>query len=213
MAAIESATRVAAEAIGVSDEHGVLEHGRPVTFVLLDRNPLEDIGNVRSVKAVWKNGERFERSAYRAPAPEAEVRARQNVVSGPASAQQALDQWLAMWRRYDLDAVGDVFLQDPTLTLFTSDTEDRIEGFADVRSWHEAQGFVSGGFRPENELWLEDAMVAAFDGSAVVSATWRFGSRITPDQAATGPLTMTIIATASGYRIVNLSMPVRRAGG
>jgi imidazolonepropionase-like amidohydrolase len=213
MDAIGSATRVAAEAIGVSDKHGVLEHGRPVTFVLLDRNPLDDIGNLRSVKAVWKNGERFERSAYRAPAPEEEVRARQNVVLGPASAQQALDQWLAMWRRYDLDVVDDVFLQDPALTFFASDTEDLIEGFADVRSWHEAQGFVSGGFRPEDELWLEDALVAAFDGSAVVAATWRFGSRITPDQAATGPLTMTIVSTATGYRIVNLSMPVRRAGG
>lgn len=120
MAAIESATRVAAEAIGVSDKHGVLEHGRPVTFVLLDRNPLEDIGNVRSVKAVWKNGKRFERSAYLPPATEEEVRAQQTVVHGPESAQQALDQWLAMWRRYDLDAVGDVFLQDPALTLFAS---------------------------------------------------------------------------------------------
>lgn len=120
MAAIESATRVAAEAIGVSDKHGVLEHGRPVTFVLLDRNPLEDIGNVRSVKAVWKNGKRFERSAYLPPATEEEVRAQQTVVRGPESAQQALDQWLAMWRRYDLDAVGDVFLQDPALTLFAS---------------------------------------------------------------------------------------------
>lgn len=65
MSAIESATRVAAEAIGIEDTYGVLERGRPVTFVLLDRDPLQDIGNLRSVKAVWKNGERFDRSSYR----------------------------------------------------------------------------------------------------------------------------------------------------
>lgn len=215
MEAIEAATRVAAEALGISDRHGVLEHGRPVTFVLLDRDPLEDIGNLRSVRAVWKNGERFERSGYRASADD------QTETSGPrpagsggaASAQQALDRWLAMWRRYDLDAVGDVFLRDPALTFFGSDSEQVVEGFDDVLAWHEAQGFVSGGFQPDNELWLDDAIVSDYDDSAVVAATWSFGRRIAPDQAATGPLTMTIVRTESGFRIVHLTMSVRRAGG
>ena len=70
MAAIESATRIAAEALGINDTHGIVEAGRRVTFVLLDRNPLDDIGNLRSVRAVWKNGERFPRSAYRPRDPE-----------------------------------------------------------------------------------------------------------------------------------------------
>lgn len=212
MAAIESATRVAANAVGAGDRHGVLQHGRPVSFVLLDRNPLEDIGNLRSVKAVWKNGERFDRSAYRAPVSEEHATTASRVADGPASAQQALDRWLSMWRRYDLDAVSQVFLQDAALTLFASDSEELIEGFDDVLAWHESQGFVSGGFRPENELWLDDALVADFEESVVVSATWNFGSRITPDTAARGPLTMTIVRTDSGYRIVHLTMAVRRAG-
>ena len=59
--------RVAAEAIGASDRHGTLTHGRPVTFVLLSADPLEDISNIRSVRAVWKNAERFDRAAYRTP--------------------------------------------------------------------------------------------------------------------------------------------------
>ncbi|MGB1779976.1 MAG: hypothetical protein ACPHQP_10510, partial [Longimicrobiales bacterium] len=70
-----------------------------------------------------------------------------------------------------------------------------------------------GGFQPENELWLEDALVSDFEDSAVVSATWRFGSRILPEEASSGPLSMTIVGTSSGYRIVHLSMSVRRAGG
>lgn len=55
--------------------------------------------------------------------------------SGPASAQQALDQWLGMWQRYHLDAVRDVFLVDPSLTLFASDTEELIEGFDDTLAY------------------------------------------------------------------------------
>ena len=213
MAAIEAATRVAAEALGIEETHGVLEHGRPVTFVLLDRDPLDDIGNLRSVQAVWKNGERFDRSGYRPPDAERPRTPRTAAESGPASTQQALDRWLAMWRRYDLDAVGDVFLQAPAVTFFASDSNELIEGFDEVLAWHEAQGFVAGGFQPENELWLEDALVSDFEDSAVVSATWRFGSRILPEEASSGPLSMTIVGTSSGYRIVHLSMSVRRAGG
>ena len=80
-------------------------------------------------------------------------------------------------------------------------------------AWHEGQGFVDGGFQPDEELWLEDTLVSDFEDSAVVTATWRFGSRIGPDEATRGPLSMTIVRTSSGYRIVNLSMSVRRVGG
>ena len=59
MEAIVSATRVGASVIGLRDSHGTLEAGNVVDFVLLESDPLADIGNLRSVKAVWKNAARF----------------------------------------------------------------------------------------------------------------------------------------------------------
>lgn len=205
MAAIESATRVAARAIGVEDRHGILAHGRPVNFVLLAENPLDDIRNLRSVRAVWKNAERFDRSGYRSRI-ETPAGSTQVVTTGPATAQQALEVWLALWRRYDLDEVRDVFLEDPAVTYYASDSRGMLEGIDAVVAYHEEQGFVAGGFNPDNELWLEDALIADYDESAVVTAQWRFGNRVARDEAAGGPLTMVIVRTGSGFRIAHLSM-------
>jgi imidazolonepropionase-like amidohydrolase len=211
MDAIESATRVAAEAIGIGETQGVLEHGRPVTFVLLAENPLEDISNLRSVKAVWKNGERFERWAYRPPVAEQEGEAPPE--TGPASAQEALEHWLALWRRYDLDRFDDVFLDDPALTYFPNDSTGMIEGFGAVRAYHEGLGFVDGGFRPDDELWIEDVVISDFDESATVSAIWHFGGRVLRDEAPSGPLTIVIVRTDTGYRIAHVNMGNYPRGG
>lgn len=203
MSAIESATRIAAEAIGIENTHGTIAHGRPVSFVLLAENPLEDISNMRTVRAVWKNGQRFDRSAYR---PFVEEEVRPDISSGARSAQEALDLWLAMWRRYDLDLVGDVFLEDPTLTYFSSDSESLKEGYPNVLAHHEEMGFASGGFRPDGELWLEDTVIAQFDDSAVITAIWHFGNRVALADEGHGPMTMVVIRTRAGYRISHLNL-------
>lgn len=205
MAAIESATRVAAEAIGIEETHGTLVHGRPVSFVLLDENPLDDIANLRSVREVWKNAERFDRGAYRPPVEEEDA-PDDEPTTGPATVQQALEYWLALWRRYDLDQVGDVFLRDPSLTYFSNDTEGLKEGYDAVLAHHEELGFVRGGFQPENELWLEDAVISDFDESAVITAVWHFGNRVARSDAARGPLTMVVLRTTTGYRISHVNM-------
>ena len=210
MEAIQSATRVAAEAIGIGSTHGSLTHGRPVTFVLVENDPLEDIANLRSVRAVWKNGERFDRSAYRRPVAADEAPPEQT--AGPASPRQALEYWLALWRRYDLDQVGEVFLRDPSLTFFPSDSEGATEGFDAVLQWHAEQGFVPGGFRPEVELWLEDTLIADFEDNAVITAIWHYGNRVDVQNAARGPLSMAIVRTNSGFRIVHLSMSTYSSG-
>lgn len=205
MAAIEAATRVAAEAIGVEDRYGTLEHGRPVSFVLLEDDPLEDIRNLRNIRAVWKNGERYDRGAFRpfVTARPTEGRVEQ---SGPQTAQQALDAWLALWRRYDLDQLGDVFLQDRALTYFASDAEGVIEGWEAVRAYHEERGFVNGGFSITDELWLQDALITDFDETAVVSAVWNFGKRLLPAEAGRGPFTMVLVRTPAGYRVSHVNM-------
>jgi len=203
MDAIGAATRTAARAIGIEDRYGTLEPGRPVTFVFLAENPLADIANLRTIRATWKNGERFDRAGYRPPAVEAD---RTAPTGTPTTAQAALDAWIGMWRRYDLDAVRRVFLNDAALTYFGSDTPGMIEGFDAVRAYHEEQGFVPGGFRPEEDLWLTDTVIADFDESAVVSAVWHFGNRLTGSARARGPMTIVIVRTAAGYRIAHLNM-------
>lgn len=56
MAALEAATRVGAELLGVIDEVGTLEVGKLADVVVLDGDPIADIKNVRDVRMVIKEG-------------------------------------------------------------------------------------------------------------------------------------------------------------
>ena len=54
--ALQSATRVAAEALGAEDLLGTIEEGKVADLVLLDGDPLEDIRNLRRAEIVIVNG-------------------------------------------------------------------------------------------------------------------------------------------------------------
>ena len=207
MAAIRSATSVAAEALGLGDTHGSLRHGRPVTFVLLAESPLDDITNLRSVRAVWKNAVRYDRDAFRprtvAAAADGEPTA---ITRGYDSPRQVFEAWLALWRRYDLDRVPEIFLEDETLTYFPSDAEGVRQGLEAVVQHHRDVGFVRGGFQPEQELWVEDPLIADFGDSAVITGVWYFGNRVAREGAGHGPLTMVVVRTRNGYRISHLNL-------
>jgi imidazolonepropionase-like amidohydrolase len=56
MGAIESATRVAAEALGAGDELGTIEPGKIADLVLLASDPSADIRNIRKTEMVVVNG-------------------------------------------------------------------------------------------------------------------------------------------------------------
>ena len=58
--AIRIATRDAAEAVGAGADLGTLEAGKLADIVLLDANPLEDIGNTQSIWRVIKGGSVFD---------------------------------------------------------------------------------------------------------------------------------------------------------
>jgi imidazolonepropionase-like amidohydrolase len=58
--AIGAATSVAATALGVQDDRGVLEPGKAADLVVLSRDPLADIRNTRSIEWVMKAGKRYE---------------------------------------------------------------------------------------------------------------------------------------------------------
>ncbi len=75
MDAIVAGTRNAAMMIGAGDRLGTIEAGKLADLVLLNRNPLDDIRNLRDIEVVILNGRVFERGelAFQgAPAPTSE---------------------------------------------------------------------------------------------------------------------------------------------
>jgi imidazolonepropionase-like amidohydrolase len=63
MAALQAATRNAAQFMGQLDRRGTIEAGKLADLVLLDKDPLADIHNTRTVQAVVLNGKLFPRAA------------------------------------------------------------------------------------------------------------------------------------------------------
>ena len=63
LAALQTATVNPARYLGRESTLGTVAAGRQADFVLLDANPLEDIGNVRRIHAVITAGRFFDRSA------------------------------------------------------------------------------------------------------------------------------------------------------
>jgi imidazolonepropionase-like amidohydrolase len=54
--AISVATKNGAQLLRVSDQYGTLEPGKKANFIVLDKDPSQDIHNTQSIRAVWKNG-------------------------------------------------------------------------------------------------------------------------------------------------------------
>jgi imidazolonepropionase-like amidohydrolase len=63
LAALQAATRNAAQFVGQLDSRGTIEVGKTADLVLLDKDPLADIHNTRSIQAVVLHGKLFQRAA------------------------------------------------------------------------------------------------------------------------------------------------------
>lgn len=61
--ALEAATSVPAEWLGVAEDRGAVETGKRANLVLLSADPLEDIANTSQIEAVFFNGQMFDRAA------------------------------------------------------------------------------------------------------------------------------------------------------
>ena len=55
--AIQAATRNSAEMCGVGNELGTVEAGKLADLIVVADNPLEDIGNIRKLMLVLKEGQ------------------------------------------------------------------------------------------------------------------------------------------------------------
>jgi imidazolonepropionase-like amidohydrolase len=62
MNALIAATRNCADLCGVLDKLGTVEEGKLADLVVLSKNPLDNISNIRMVKLVFKDGVEVERS-------------------------------------------------------------------------------------------------------------------------------------------------------
>ena len=56
--AISVATKNAAQLLRIADDYGTLEPGKKANFIVLERDPTQDIRNTQTIRAVWKNGVR-----------------------------------------------------------------------------------------------------------------------------------------------------------
>ena len=54
--AISAASRSGARLLGIEEHYGTLEPGKKANFIVLDKDPSEDIHNTQTIRAVWKNG-------------------------------------------------------------------------------------------------------------------------------------------------------------
>jgi imidazolonepropionase-like amidohydrolase len=63
MEAIQSATIVAARAMGMENDSGTIEVGKRADVILVDGNPLENISDIRKVSAVFAGGRMYQPAA------------------------------------------------------------------------------------------------------------------------------------------------------
>jgi imidazolonepropionase-like amidohydrolase len=61
MQVIVAATSDAARCMGAADRLGTLQPGREADFLILARNPLDDIANTKALESVWIGGRRVGR--------------------------------------------------------------------------------------------------------------------------------------------------------
>jgi len=113
-----------------------------------------------------------------------------------------VDDWVTIWNNYDLNKVPVLFLNDASVSYFSSEKEGAVVGFEALMEHHRGFGFVEGGKESPNRLWLEDIKIAVYQGSAVVTAIWYFSRGGSPE-AQKGPVTLVYVESGEGYRIAH----------
>lgn len=88
--------------------------------------------------------------------------------------EKVVGEWIDMWNSYDLNRVKDLFLDSQDLTYFSSDKEGPIKGLEGVINHHSGFGFVPGGRKQGNKLWVENLQSFPLESAVVVTGLWHF---------------------------------------
>lgn len=118
------------------------------------------------------------------------------------STEKTVGAWVEMWNSYDLAQIDRLFLIDPKLTYFSSEKEGVITGIDAVREHHRGFGFVEGGKKSENKLWVEDLYTADFGSAVIVTGIWVF--RRSSGQVMRGPVTFVYLQQGDEFRLAHL---------
>ncbi len=113
-----------------------------------------------------------------------------------------IQDWVRMWNSYDLDLVDRLFVNDSTVTYFSSERPGLIAGIAALREHHVGFGFVPGGTVTGNRLWLEGEHQIVTESAALVTATWKF-QRHGDTTVQRGPVTFVLVSRDTAFRILH----------
>ena len=122
------------------------------------------------------------------------------------SPESLVDAWVEMWNTYDLDQVSRLFLDDPGLTYFSSETQGVIQGMEAVLAHHRGFDFVPGGQAKGTRLWVEELTVSEFGQAAVLTGIWFFASADPSDEPPQrGPVTFVCVRRGGHWQFVHMS--------
>lgn len=105
--------------------------------------------------------------------------------------------WEKSWNTYDLNEVQRLFVNDSSVTYFSSERAGLIHGIDSLLKHHRSFGFVPGGKSSANRLWLTGIRYLP----SAVTATWHFQRPDNPEQR--GPVTFILKSVPGGKRIAH----------
>jgi ketosteroid isomerase-like protein len=127
----------------------------------------------------------------------------QEPASPEASARRTLEAWVAMWNRYDLTQVDELFVADSSVTYFSSEREGLIRGIDSLRRHHAGFGFVPGGKTQPNRLRLEEMHITEEGEVVIATAVWYFVRGGEGGVTQRGPVSFVLVPRAGRHRIVH----------
>ena len=113
----------------------------------------------------------------------------------PQTVKELMTSWEKSWNTYDLNQVTELFVNDSSVTYFSSERAGLIHGIDSLIKHHRGFGFVPGGKTSVNKLWLTELQYLPL----AVTAAWHFQKPGVPEQR--GPVTFILKKYPNGFRI------------
>ena len=113
-----------------------------------------------------------------------------------------VDDWIRFWNTYDLGQVKQLFLDDNRVSYFSSEKKGLIKGIDALVKHHEGFGFIPGGKKQPNKLWLEEVNIEDFGPCASVTAVWCF-KRGDSEHVQRGPVSIFYVESGGKFRIAH----------